>query len=209
MTYGLRFTNDNDVVVLDSEYSRLVVIHQGVYGPGGVGFPAPVNSAEPPLVFVRPDASTTFQYVAIVGTPGNYTGFSMIGGGSGKYFCAAFKSVEMASYGMRLRDESDKLIFDSGTPCAQFTRAINSWSYIGFSHNSQGQTIVNFTAPSDLTSGDYLMLNNIGMDVAANTGRSAKLYCSWSYESNRIVMFTIGVTNVTSFFIPTVFAKQI
>ncbi len=51
------------------------------------------------------------------------------------------------------------------------------------------------------------MLNNIGMDVGANTNRTAKLYCSWDYTNNRIVMFTIGVTNVIYFYIPAVFAK--
>ena len=207
MDFGLRFKNNDDVVVLDSEYSRLVVLHAGVYGPGGADFPVPVDSDEPPLVFVRPDASTRFQYVSIVGQAGSYTGFSMIHGGTGKYFCAAFKSREVADYGLRLRDGNTRLLFDTGTPCAQFTRTITSWSYIGNSRDPQGQTFIYFTAPSDLSTGDYLMLNNIGMDVSANTGLTAKLYCSWSYEENRIVMFTLGVTNVTSFFVPAVFAK--
>ncbi len=207
MTYGLSFKNKNDVVVLDTEFSRLVIIHSGVYGPGGVKFPSPVDSEEPPLVFVRPNTNALFQYVSINGTAGNYTGFSMIGGGAGKYFCAAFRSKETASYGLRLWDGASKLLFDSGTPCAQFTKTLTSWTYIGNSRTAQGATQINFTAPSDLSTGDYLMLNNIGMDVGANTNRTAKLYCSWDYTNNRIVMFTIGVTNVIYFYIPAVFAK--
>lgn len=207
MSYGLRFKNNSDVVVLDSEFARLVVVHSGSYGPGGAVFPSPVTTDEPPLVFVRPNANTTFQYVSVSGTTGNYTGFTFLGGGSGQYFCAAFKAREVAPYGLRLRDGNSKLLFDSGTPCAQFTKTITAWIYIGYSQDPQGMTKINFTASTDLSSGDYLMLNNIGMDVGANSNRTAKLYCTWDYSNNRIVMYTVGVSNVTSFFVPAVFAK--
>jgi len=54
-----------------------------------------------------------------------------------------------------------------------------------------------------------MMINNIGMDVSAASTRSAKLYCTWDYANNRIVMFTVGVTNYRYFFVPVVFAKPI
>lgn len=166
---------------------------------------------EPPLVFVRPDATVTFQYVTIAGAPGNWTGFSYVGGGAGKYFCAAFKSRETATYGLRLWDGSSSLLFDSGTPCAQFTRTISSWSLL--SHVGTGQPAqykTSFTATSPLDTGDYMLINTIGMDVAGYSTRFAKLYCTWDYANNRVVPFIVGVNNVTTgFFVPITFAKPI
>jgi len=208
MAYGMQFTNNNDTVVLDSELSRLVVIHKGDYS-GAVNFPTPITTQEPPLVFIRPNSSFTLSYARINGSAGNWTGFSFSGGGAGKYFAAAFQSTPTAKYGFRLWDGSGKLLFDSGTPCAQFTRTISSWTFIGSNQTGQGTTQVNFTAASPLNSGDYMMINNIGMDVSAASTRSAKLYCTWDYANNRIVMFTVGVTNYTYFFVPVVFAKPI
>lgn len=208
MSYGLEFTNNNNVVTLDSEFSRLVVLQSGRYA-GGAGFSPAVTTQEPPLVFVRPDASTTFQYATISGGPGNWTGFSFVGGGGGKFFCAAFQSREVATYGFRIWDGNSKLLFDSGTPCAQFTRTITNWTYIGSSTVGQGQRRSNWTAYSPLDTGDYMLINTIGMDVGSSSTTYAKLYCTWEYENNRVVPFIVGVSNSLSFYIPIVFAKPI
>lgn len=208
MAFGLEFTNNNDVVTLDSEFSRLVVLQSGRYS-GGAAFSPAITTQEPPLVFVRPDSSTTIQYTTISGSPGNWTGFSFVGGAAGNYFCAAFKSRQVATYGLRLWDGSANLLFDSGTPCAQFTRTITSWSYLGSSSTGQGTTRSSWTAYSPLDTGDFVLVNNIGMDVAGSSTRAAKLYCTWDYSSNRIVMYIVGVNNSTYFFVPVVFAKPI
>lgn len=208
MAYGLEFKNDNDVVTLDSEYSRLVVLQSGRYS-GGAAFSPAITTQEPPLVFVRPDASATFQYTTISGGPGNWTGFSFIGGGVGSYFCAAFKAREIATYGLRLWDGSTNLLFDSGTPCAQFTRTIMSWTFLGASQTGQGLTRGNWTAPSTLSTGDYMLINNIGMDVGGASTRTSKLYCTWEYENDRILMFTIGAAISSYFYVPVVFAEPI
>ncbi|AOE78785.1 hypothetical protein A7318_09385 [Pseudomonas lurida] len=208
MAYGLEFKNNNDVVALDSEFSRLVVLQSGRYS-GGATFSPAITTQEPPLVFVRPDASTTFQYTTISGSPGNWTGFSFLGGGVGNYFCAAFKAREVANYGLRLWDGSKNLLFDSGTPCAQFTRTITGWTFLGSSQTGQGLTRGNWTAPSSLSSGDYMLVNNIGMDVGGSSTRASKLYCSWEYENDRILMFAIGAAISVYMFVPVVFAKKV
>ncbi|MBI6602756.1 hypothetical protein HBO08_27560 [Pseudomonas rhodesiae] len=208
MSYGMQFTNNDNTVVLDSEFSRLVVLHRGDYS-GPINFPTPITSQEPPLVFIRPNGSFTLSYARINGSAGNWTGFSFVGGGSGKYFAAAFLSQPTAKYGFRLWDGNSKLLFDSGTPCAQFTRTISSWTFIGSSSTGQGTTQINFSAASPLNTGDYMMINNIGMDVSGANIRTAKLYCTWDYANNRIVMFTVGVSNVMSLFVPVVFAKPV
>lgn len=59
MTFGLTFTNNNDVVTLDSEFSRLVIVQSGRYS-GGAAFSPAITTAEPPLVFVRPGRNDDF-----------------------------------------------------------------------------------------------------------------------------------------------------
>jgi hypothetical protein len=208
MGYGLEFKNNGDVVTLDSEFSRLVVLQKGRYS-GGATFSPAITTEEPPLVFVRPDASCTFSYVTIGGSPGNWTGFSFIIDGVGSYFVAAFQSKATSEYGLRLWDGTPKLLMDIGTPCAQFTRTITNWTYLGSSTGAQGTSKSSWTAYSPLDSGDYMLINNIGMDVGGASTRFAKLYCTWDYANNRVVPFIIGVANSVNFFIPVTFAKPV
>ena len=87
MSYGVTFTNNSDVVVLDSEFSRLVVLQSGTWANTtyiSVVFPRPVTTQEPPLVFVRPDTSVTFSFCLVSGAAGNWTGFTFTCG-SGYY----------------------------------------------------------------------------------------------------------------------------
>lgn len=217
MTYGVTFTNNSDVVILDSEFARLVVLEKGTWngtGAGvGVSFSKTITTDEPPLIFVRPDQSNILCFCVVLGSSGAWTGFSFHGrvgqATSGKWFTAAFKSEPTATYGFRLWDGSSKLLFDSGTPCAHFTRAINAWTYLGSSSDPQGQSRLSWTAPSPLSSGDYMLLNNIAMDIAGGTSRQGNLYAVWEYQSDRLVIQAVGVDLQTSLYIPVVFAKPI
>ncbi len=217
MTYGVSFTNNSDVVTLDSEFSRLVVLETGTWsgnGSGvGVSFSKTITTAEPPLVFVRPDQSNIFCFCVVLGSSGAWTGFSFRGrvgqATSGKWFTGAFKSEPTATYGFRIWDGSSKLLFDSGTPCAQFTRSMNAWTYLGASSDPQGQSRLSWTAPSPLSSGDYMLLSNIAMDIAGGTSRQGNLYALWEYQNDRLVIQAVGVDLQTSLYIPVVFAKPI
>jgi hypothetical protein len=216
MSYGLTFTNNNDVVTLDSEFSRLVVLAKGTYsGVGGAGasFPFVITTQEPPLVFVRPGQSNTLCFCKLSGGPGAWTGFSFTGiagvGTSGNWFAAAFQSNKVATFGLRLWDGNSKLLFDSDTPCAQFTRTITGWSYLGSSPTGQGTSRLSWTAYSPLGSGDYMLLNNVAMDVAGLTSRQGNQYAVWDYGNNRLVMQVVGVDISTSYYTPVVFAKPI
>lgn len=216
MSYGLTFTNSGDTVVLDSEFARLVVLARGTYGGSGgasVGFPFTITSAEPPLVFVRPAQSNTLCFCKLSGSPGAWTGFSFTGiagvGTSGSWFCAAFQSAPLAKFGLRLWDGGERLLFDNGTACAQFTRTISSWSYLGSEQTSQGVYRLSWTANTPLSTGDFMLLNNIAMDVAGSSTRQGNQYAVWQYENNRLVMQVIGVDIQTTLYTPVVFAKPI
>lgn len=217
MTFGVTFTNNNDVVTLDSEFARLVVLQRGTWNGNGSGVYVPfakaVTTAEPPLIFVRPDQSNTMCFCVVQGSAGAWTGFSFAGivgqGTSGKWFSAAFKSEPTAKFGFRIWDASAKLLFDSGTPCAQFTRTITRWAYLGSSSTGQGASRLSWTAASSLASGDYMMLNNIAMDIAGGTSRQGNMYAVWEYQNDRLVIQAVGVDLQTSLYVPVVFAKPI
>lgn len=85
MSYGLQYTNSSDVVTVDSEFTRLVVLAKGVYVPNqesGLGsattFPRTITSQEPPLVFIRPSGSSGIAglcQMRVIGSPGAWTVF--------------------------------------------------------------------------------------------------------------------------------------
>lgn len=62
MAYGFMFKNNSDVVTLDSEFARLVVLEKGTWSGTGSGVYVPFSKAittdEPPLVFIRSDLSS-------------------------------------------------------------------------------------------------------------------------------------------------------
>lgn len=207
MSHGLEFINNSNVVTLDSEFSRLVVLYSARYS-GGAVFPYPITSPEPPLIFARPDGNAPFQWVRLLGSPGNWTGWTNNAGGTGTYFLAAYQAVESDTYGMRLWDGTEKLLFDTGTPCAQFTDVITGWSFLGASNPSVGRWNFNWVASVPLDGENYMLLNNIAMDMPGRDTFS-KLICSWNYSNNTItaLLQNIGDYNGSSFFLPLLFAK--
>lgn len=218
MTYGLTFTNNSNVVTLDSEFSRLVVVDNGQWSAGGpdvyVPFKSVMTTAEPPLVFVRPNQGNNYVYFClVVGSSGNWAGFSFTALSgiptAGNWFAAMFKSEPTATYGLRLWDSSSKLIFDNDTPCAQFTRTISTWTYLGSTQTSQGVWRLSWTAPSPLDTGDYILLNNIAMDMAGVVSRQGNMYAIFDYTNNRLVIQAVGVDLPSAMYMPVVFAKPV
>jgi len=219
MNYGLTFTNNSNVVTLDSEYARLSVIATGRFSPnleGGLGsvttFPVAVTSQEPPLVFVRPDtvgAIAGLCLMRLTGGPGNWTGFyvraynAISAQPNGRYFVAGFSAQPVANYGMSLWDGSGKLIFNSGTPAALFTRAFQNWTYIKSDNDEQGlfrnYYSVNFNFPEN----EYLLINTFGMKMTSQRA----LYCWWDFPNQKLYAITVASSNPFAFWLPALFAK--
>lgn len=219
MSFGLTFKNNNDVVTLDSEFSRLVIIESGTWVTNSsnntpIFFSKVITTTEPPLVFVRPDVTNTFYFCQIIGTPNNWTAVSFYTGlvnGTGKWFAAAFQSTPTATFGLRLWDAGSKLIFDNGTPCAQFTATITNWAYLGSTQTSQGVYRLTWTPNGGfpLSNGDYLMINNIALDMAGLVSRTGNMYALFDYANNRLILQAVGVDLPSAQYLPVVFAKQI
>ena len=224
MAYGLQFTNNSNVVTLDSEYARLSVIATGRFSPnadGGLGsltaFPVAVTSQEPPLVFVRPDTVGGIAglcKMSLVGGPGNWTGFyvraynAITAPPNGRYFVAAFLAQPVAQYGLAMWDSAGKLLFNSGTPAALFTRAFQNWTYVKTDNDPQGVYRNYYSVSFDFPENEYLLINSFGMSMVTGGTRGRPLYCWWDFPNRKLYAITVALDNPYAFWLPALFAKM-
>lgn len=225
MSFGLSFSNNDNVVILDSEYARLCVIYSGRYapnfGPGNfqslVTFPAPITSIEQPLVFIRPDTVNGMLKLggvaAVQGSPGNWTGFltgmyDQVGFyPNGRYIVASFGAQPIASYGLRLFSPGGVPIFDSGTPNVLFTRAFQNWTYVMSTRLPQGEYVNYYTVPFDFPENEYLLGNTFVMRMNNNDNIGRSLHTWWDFQNKILYAVTIGFSNPFAFWLPAMFAK--
>ena len=225
MGFGVQFTNNNNVVSLDSEYARLMIISSGRYRPtgeSGLGsttyFDRPVTSQEPPLVFVRPDTVNKVAglcLMRLIGSAGNWTGFYVraydvnTAQPNGRYFVAAFGAQPVATYGFRIWDGASRLLFDSDTPSANFTQSFQKWNYEKFDYTAQGLTRIYYSVPFNFPENEYLLINNFGMSMNSGSAIGRALYNWWDFPNNKLYAITVAASNPTAFFLPAVFAKMV
>jgi len=217
--YGLSVINDGGVVSIDSEYARLCVLQAGRYsggaGSAGVSFSPAITTQEPPLIFLRPDNNGGLVTIgcSISGAPGNWTGMTITGpttyAPSGKYFVGGFAASATAAFGMRLWDGASKLLFDSGTPSAVFTRFSQNWTYVKSTQDAQGFYINWYSSPFSSSVDEYLMINNSGMRMVSgdNIGRITGI--TYDFSQSQLWFTTTALNNPFSFSLPAVFAKII
>jgi hypothetical protein len=201
-----------------------MVISSGRYAPteeGGMGstnyFARPVTSQEPPLVFVRPDTVAGvagLSSMRLIGSAGNWTGFyvraysNATAHPNGRYFVAAFAAQAVAQYGMRLWDGSGKMLFDSGTPNASFTRAIQNWTYVKSDQSDQGLYRNYYSVPFNFPQDEFILINNFGMSMVSGGNIPRQLYCTWDFAANTLYAITSAANNPFAFFLPAMFAKM-
>lgn len=232
MSFGLQFINTSDVVTLDSEFARMCVVASGrlagTFGSSNTTsintFPAPITTQEPPLVFVRldnPGNSLVGSLAGFVpqGSPGNWTGF--VTGSAyiniapptfapGDWFACQMGGKAAASYGLRMWDGGSRVIFDSGTPAALFTRAAQNWAYVKSDQAATGYfrnyyVIENFTFdPSE-----FQMINQFGMPLIASVPENDRgVLTWWDWPAGRLWAVTGSFHNTYAFNLPALFAKR-
>ena len=224
MKYGFEFINNNDVVTVDSEFARLSIVSSGRFTwnqqsnlVATTMFSRTITTVEAPLVFIKPDRANMvagFCQFRMIGSPGAWTGFSVRGYDvntarpNGEYFAAAWQSAAVAQYGARLFDGDEKVIFDTGMPFVNFTRAYEGWTYVTSGRDAQGLTMVYFSLPFDFNSNEFMLINNFSMKMMGAQYGTVDLYCWWDFPSNKLWAITVGTTNMNSMFLPAVFAKK-
>lgn len=217
MSYGLTVVNDSGIVSIDSEFARLCVFQAGIYsgvsGAASIAFNPVITTQEPPLIFLRPDNNGSIVSVGcgIAGSPGNWTGITIIGATNynpaGKYFVAGFAPVATSVYGMRLWDGSGKLLFDTGTQAAVFTRFFQNWTYVKSTIDDQGFYTNWYSSPFTSASDEYLMINNASMRMLSgdNIGRICGI--TYDFSHSQLWFTTRALSNPYVFNLPAVYAK--
>ncbi|HEX8591766.1 MAG TPA: hypothetical protein VF682_00565 [Pseudomonas sp.] len=215
--------NNSNVVTIDSELARLTVLQSGTYSPNAEGnltaivtFAAAITSQEPPLVFARPNTeagSSAISGVMIYGSPGNWTGFQIRTRSvnylrpNGRWFAAAFGSTAVAHFGMRLFNAAGGVIFDSGTPCATFTRAFQGWTYEFNQALDIGSTNF-YSVPFNFPTNEYLLINSFSMNMVAANNPGRTLGCVWDFNASKLYATATGSSNPFAFNLPALFAKM-
>ncbi|SDJ56389.1 hypothetical protein [Pseudomonas abietaniphila] len=224
MAYGFQFTNNSNVVTLDSEFARLVVLDQGSYSPNAenglranVNFSRVITSQEPPLVFAKPtviNGQAVISSVLIYGSPGNWTGFGIrtrsvnYAPPTGTWFVGAFVAQDVSDYGMQIFDGSGKLLFDSGNPCAIFTAAYQSWNYAFTQTLDVGVTNF-FSSPKPINTVDYMLINNYSMNVVAGSNAGALVGSVWDFTNGTLYATMTSSSNSRTFYLPALFARLV
>lgn len=202
MTYGFQSINDNSFVQIDSEAPRLCVLTKGSYSGttnAFATFARAVTSADPPLVFIRPDQGAIQVPISVwfTGGPGNWTGFSMKASNvngtlSGQYFVAAWASMGTAAYGMRLWDGAGGLVYDSGAPAVVVTFAAGNWTYLGSEVLTVGRRYI-WGITKTLGVGEYISINPFSMNCHSD-GTGGGCAIGVDYAGGRIMMYSLATT---------------
>ena len=104
---------------------------------------------------------------------------------------------------MSLWDGSGKLIFNSGTPAALFTRAFQNWTYVRTDNDQQGLTRNYYSVDFNFPENEYLLINSFGMGMTS----SRSLYCWWDFPNQKLYAITVALGNPFAFWLPALFAK--
>lgn len=167
-------------------------------------------------MFVRPSGSSGIAglcLMRVIGSPGAWTGFYVRAYDvntlqpNGAYFACGFAATALADFGMRLWDGSSKLLFDSGTPYARFTRAFQNWTYVKSDTTDQGVPRNYYRVAFTFPVGEYMLINSFSMPMLNDGIQSRSVNCWWDFSGGNLYALTIGLGNPFAFFLPAVFAK--
>lgn len=162
MSFGVRIRGGSSQLQISDSEPVYMVIEKGRFTPSNwlynrgmdwrgrhyVAFSQAITTAEPPLIFIRFDESTStmLEFCTPVGVPGAWTGFAMLlgwkseaeqyvwaSGRSGDWFVASCKVAKSAQQvGLRIYNKDDgSLIYDSGYPLVKFLQQTASFQSEG------------------------------------------------------------------------------
>lgn len=204
MSYGLTVLNDSQYVQISSESPRLCKLYDGAYAGQsyfGVTFPAPINTPEPPCIFIRPNNGATVLHMGIVitGSPGQWTGFyirlsNTNSVATGTWFAAVFRATISSSYGMKLWDAQGIEIYDTASPAVIVSSGSHNWVYAGRRQIGGGNAYY-YECPiaKPFTANDHFMVNPFSRYLmTAHIGNTIPMGVSMDVPNNMLVMYAVA-----------------
>lgn len=152
MAFGFEAKNNFGDVTLSDEYPTLVYSHRGqivvennsvVDRPavGSASFPSVITQQAPPKIFIRFNSgrhNSCNVYLAMNGSPGSWTGFTIYAGALGGgtlprhvldyVVCKLTDNNPATGFGMAIYDSTGKLTYKSADRPVKFTKFTKSWS---------------------------------------------------------------------------------
>lgn len=175
MSYGFQVFDPEGNKVTDSTYLGYSLYLSGTANvvsqqATDVGFPTPITSQSPPVICVqvKPFNYAWIRLCKVLGSPGNWTGFRLVGDrltnqfahlGVVNYRVYANGVQSTDSHGLRISTPEGAISFDTGLRQLQFEASVVMgdwpavWSGQGPQGNSSfrivGHSNPNFTSPAD------------------------------------------------------------
>lgn len=206
MSFGFLSVNDSSYVQIDSDTPRLCLIEKGAYAGVSyqvtVSFSAPIQSVEPPLVFIRPSVRNTNELYAaqfLNGSAGNWTGFTVRCTNinyqpTGDWFVAFFGSRASSAFGLRIWDGGSNVLYDSGSAPVVVTTIQSTWTSVGKVTLDIG-ALYKYVAGRGLAAGEYFCLNDFALGLMDSNSTGGYGAISNDYTNNQICMWTNNSTS--------------
>lgn len=175
MSYGALFIGNSGQLQIDQDYPCMHWVGSGSYAfvantdPTVVTYATPINSPQPPVVFIKPDGAHIAQSFKHLGSAGNWTGFSIsiyADSGfsgvvrSGLYKVAAMYLPGLGSWGLRVFDSSSRVVFDSNRELVSLISGIQTLTKIGYNGSYLGNSTTD-TWAGTYVKGSYFMISHI------------------------------------------------
>lgn len=150
------------------------------------------------------------------GFAGAWTGFSIASSyvqsptifATGTWFACQFGAIAVAQYGLQLWDGSSNVLFDSGTPAANFTRAAQNWTFEKIDQSATTYLTRYYSTSFDFSSNEFQMVNQFGMQLVNNDSVGRSIGTWWDWQTNKLWTVTGGFSNPIDFQIPALFARR-
>ena len=142
MSHGLLCIGAGGQTIIDSDHSVFHVMASGSYAANNsvawVNYPSAIQTAMPPVVFISPDGPANYLYFNHLGSPGNWTGFTVqvlheprIMNGyspSGRYCACGLNPPKTLGYGLQVFNGVGATVFDSNYSLMNFIGGFQAWS---------------------------------------------------------------------------------
>ena len=227
MSFGAIFTGNSGQVIIDQDHPVYQYVTFGTYasGTGGgnvsVTFSSPIQSPEPPLIFIRPDGAHVMRNVVLQGSANNWTGFTCTlfadSSFSGIAWTGTWKAAAIylplgGTWGLKIMDSSSRVVFDSNRNSVVFLSGAQSWTKVGRNPSWQG-TWTTDTWGMPYTAGAWALVNP-WLGLYSGTTPSGDMgigflngnYNTATQINSFLMRLGVGQPNVTNFNWPLILA---
>ncbi|WP_439851163.1 hypothetical protein ACTACG_07440 [Pseudomonas syringae] len=180
--YGFSALNDNNSVIISSKYKVMVFSERGQLsiksqatnkeGRGTVVFARPIQTQEPPQIFVRHVSgshSILSVYTTMSGGPANWTGFlitsAVRSGSTLQNYSVEYVSCKFSDqpspeiYGMNIKDENSRIVFSSADKIVRYSKLAKNWTV------QKGDVVDTYSSNLSIESDDFICVSSMDRGV--------------------------------------------